>query len=93
MAIQVGLDLAFGLDDEAQADAAAPGQTGRHADGQRPGVPQWREQRAAVAQLVQPLLAPCQVIGLVLPGGLQVAGVFALLRTAGAQPAAKALVR
>jgi hypothetical protein len=49
---QVGLDLAFGLDHETQADAVA-GPAGQQADRKGAGVPQRVQQAGAVAQFIQ----------------------------------------
>jgi hypothetical protein len=64
MAGQVLLDLALGLDDEAQVRAIAD-HARRDADRERAGVPQRVEQRRAIAKLLEPRRGPCEVVLLV----------------------------
>ena len=63
MAFEVVLHLAFGLDDEAQADPVAQA-TGGQPDQERTAVPERIEQARTVAELAQSLLGPREVVDL-----------------------------
>ena len=77
---QVRLDLALGLDHETQAQAVAAQAPGQQTDAEGAGVPERVEQRGAVAQLVQALARPGQVIGFLARGGVQVAAQLGIGR-------------
>src|SRR5690606_10019463 len=63
--VEVGLDLAFGLDHAAEVPAVAA-QAGQHAQGVAPAVPQRVEHAGTAVELAQALGAPGQVVGLLL---------------------------
>jgi len=70
VAVDVLLDLAFGLDKEPHAPAVA-GQARGHAQGERTGIPEGRQQAGARIELAKALRAPSEVVPLLRTGMLQ----------------------
>ncbi len=63
VAVQMLLDLAFGLGHETQAHAIA-GTSGQQPDGECAAVPEWIQQAGTAAELLDAGLRPRQVVGL-----------------------------
>lgn len=63
VALQMGLDLAFGLDHKTQTDFVTAQLARCKADGKRARVPKRVEPRGASIQIVQSFLRPSQVVG------------------------------
>ena len=71
VALQVRLDLLFGLHHKTQAHAVAQPAC-QQPQAECPGIPQGIEQRPSGTQFVQPLLGPGQVVGFLGAGALEV---------------------